>query len=236
MHSRGDLVAAALQHHTAGRREMDTDIGAVQFLLNDERPIGNEARGFSVRQMLVVIGTARTKQVACADISRSRRVTRPWQAPSTVVTQLETPGGQEGSDAMRSTGGAELLNLISCHCSDDWPAANDDAPYETTNEVPCLYPVRPLSRLARPSACKKFLPHKTKYSHAFCQRPETNRMWMCQPLTLRLARPLCISTNASAFCSFSLASRRAAPAAGSIISASSLSVGSPCVEGNGSTK
>ena len=70
MHPFRNFVAAALQHHASDRCEVNADVRAVKFLLDDERGIGEEVQRLPLAQMLVVIRAARAEKMRRSRVFR----------------------------------------------------------------------------------------------------------------------------------------------------------------------
>ncbi len=68
VHSLGDEVPPALQDHLTRICEVDANVRAVDFLLNDQRLVGDE--GFRIRfaKVLVVIGSSGAQQMGRARV------------------------------------------------------------------------------------------------------------------------------------------------------------------------
>jgi hypothetical protein len=63
VHALGDQVPPALERHLAVAVELDTNVRAVELLLDDERGVGEEAEGFDLAEVFVVVGPCGAEEV-----------------------------------------------------------------------------------------------------------------------------------------------------------------------------
>ena len=63
VHALGDQVPPALEDHLPVGGEVDADVRAIELLLDDERGVGEEAEGFGLAQVLVVVGPPGAEEV-----------------------------------------------------------------------------------------------------------------------------------------------------------------------------